>query len=47
MKSLLSDFLSIIFGEPEDHNGYSWTHILITLGTCVVVVVLIALATSN
>lgn len=43
MKHLLSDFLSLIFGEPEDDTGYSWTHILITLGACVVVVVLIVI----
>ena len=35
MKSLLSDFLTIIFGEPEDDTGYSWTHILLTLGAVV------------
>ena len=47
MKSLLSDFLSLIFGEPKDDTGYSWSQIILTLGACVVVVVLIFLASQN
>ena len=45
MKSLLSDFLTLIFGEPEE-DMYSWTHILITLSLIALVILAITLTYS-